>query len=119
MKIEKICFDDWDVAITYYIGQNAKDNFAVIDQGMEDDLWFHAKNVSSCHVVAILPPSEFVLEEKEKRRIIRQGAELCKLHTAKLASLHNVPIMYTEIRNVTKTKTHGLVMTKDSKVIIC
>ena len=118
MKTENVYFEEYDLEITYLIGQNARDNFAVIDQGFNDDLWFHAKNESSCHVVALLPIA-FPICEKEKKMIIRKGCELCKLHTHKLSSLHNIQMMYTEIRNVTKTKTPGLVLTKDSKIMIC
>jgi len=119
MKTEKIYFDRLDKEITYFIGQNARDNVTVIDHGFEDDLWFHAKSESSCHVVCLLPdPDVFTLEEREKKMLIKKGAELCKQHTHKLSSLHNVPIMYTELRNITKTKTAGLVLTKNTKTII-
>lgn len=119
MKTEMVYFNSLDKEITYYIGQNSRDNNSVIDQGFEDDLWFHAKSDSSCHVVCLLPdPAIFDLEEREMRMIIKKGAELCKQNTHKLSGLHNVPIMYTELRNITKTKTAGLVLTKNTKTII-
>ena len=108
MKTESVFIPELNRNINYLIGQNAKDNFAVIDEGFEDDLWFHAKLFSSCHVVCLLP-NEIELTEKEKKGVIRKGAELCKEHTNKLKLIEKVAINYTEIKNVTKTKTPGLV----------
>jgi predicted ribosome quality control (RQC) complex YloA/Tae2 family protein len=115
MKKEVIDFEDFE--ITYYIGQNSKDNFAVIDKGFEDDLWFHSKSESSCHVVALLP-TDLTLEKKELDMIIKKGATLCKMHTNKISNLNNVPIIYTEIKNITKTKQNGTVLTKNTKTIV-
>ena len=117
MKTESVFITELDRNINYLIGQNARDNFAVIDEGVEDDLWFHAKLFSSCHVVCLLP-DEIKLTEKEKKYVIRKGAELCKEHTNKLKDIERVSIIYTEIKNVVKTKTPGLVNTKEYKSII-
>ena len=51
------------------------------------------------------------LTEKEKKWVIQKGAELCKEHTNKLKDIEKVAFVYTEIKNVTKTKTPGLVNT--------
>jgi predicted ribosome quality control (RQC) complex YloA/Tae2 family protein len=115
MKKEVIDFEDFE--ITYYIGQNSKENFDVIDKGFEDDLWFHSKNESSCHVVALLP-TDLTLEKEEINMIIKEGATLCKMHTNKISNLKNIPIIYTEIKNITKTKEKGKVLTKNTKTII-
>ena len=117
MKTETIFILELNYNISYLIGQNARDNFAVIDKGFEDDIWFHAKNISSCHVVCLLP-NEIELTEKEKKTVIKKGAELCKQNTNKLSALHNVAIVYTEIKNVIKTKTPGLVNMKTYKTIV-
>ena len=49
MIIKKINISDKE--ITYLIGKNAQDNFDIIDQSNENDIWFHAENISSCHVI--------------------------------------------------------------------
>lgn len=115
MKKEIIDFEDFE--ITFLIGQNAKDNFDVIDKADKDDIWFHSKGVSSCHVVALLP-KDLTLEKKELNQIIKEGALLCKMSTNKISNLNNVPIIYTEIKNVTKTKEKGTVLTKNTKIIV-
>ena len=50
------------------------------------------------------------------KKIAKQGAILCKKHS-KYASYTNIPIVYTKIQNVKKTKILGSVITKDTKII--
>ena len=112
MKEETVYFDN--IAIVYYIGTNAEDNFAVIDKGGPDDFWFHAKDVSSCHVVANLP------DGIDKKRFVKCGALLCKQNTNKLKNFDKVEIIYTTLNNVVKTDIPGLVNINGStKIIIC
>ena len=116
MKTETIFIQALDREILFYIGKNQKENFAVIDMGSEQDLWFHAKDESSCHVVCELPDD---INKKELQSIIKTGALLCKINTNKLKSLSNVVITYTQIKNITKTKTPGCVLTQNTKTIVC
>ena len=39
----------------YIVGQHANDNFEIIDNSKEDDIWFHINNEPSGHVIAIIP----------------------------------------------------------------
>jgi predicted ribosome quality control (RQC) complex YloA/Tae2 family protein len=117
MKLEEVYFDSLERNITFYIGKSAKDNFQVIDKGEPDDLWFHAKKESSCHVIACIASLKD-LEEDELKEIIKKGALLCKENTFKLASLHNITIMYTLLKNVKKTKTLGSVIVEKEKSIV-
>lgn len=114
MKEITVYFDNIVDDVVYYIGTSAQDNFDVIDKGRPDDIWFHAKDVSSCHVVAQVP--DFI-EKQGLRTIIKRGARLCKEHTAKLKNHDNTEIIYTRVKNVTKTETIGCVTTKHTKTI--
>jgi predicted ribosome quality control (RQC) complex YloA/Tae2 family protein len=116
MKTEIIYIDALKKEFTFYIGKNQNDNFEVIDKCTSSDLWFHANNVSSCHVVCII---QDLLYKKDLKYIIKVGALLCKNNTSKLKSLKNVEIMYTSINNVTKTALPGCVITQNTKTIIC
>mgnify|MGYP001024478458 CR=1 FL=1 len=118
MKTEIINFYENEILkeCTYYIGENQNENFDVIDKGGVDDLWFHASNKSSCHVVAILP--DFKLSKKLKQLIIKKGAILCKINTNSLKSLNNVKVTYTKIKNVIKTTIPGTVNIIEEKLII-
>jgi len=100
--------------ITFYIGQNQNENFDVIDTGKPTDLWFHSNNISSCHVVAIIP--EYI-EKKELKYIIKMGALLCKSNTNKLKSIANVEIVYSQIQNLVKTSVPGCVSILNKKII--
>lgn len=116
MKTEHIYIDKLKDTITFYVGTNAKDNFDVIDMGSDNDLWFHANNESSSHVIALIPSN---LDKKELKSIVKMGAQLCKKYTSKLSSLINVEIIYTQLKNVTKTRVIGCVLTLNTKSIKC
>jgi predicted ribosome quality control (RQC) complex YloA/Tae2 family protein len=117
MKTETIFVQPLKREVTFYIGKTQSENFDTIDKGSENDLWFHAKDVSSCHVVCEVPDD--ITKKKELAYIIKIGAMLCKEHTNKLKSERNVEIIYTQIKNVTKTAVAGCVMTQNTKTIIC
>lgn len=116
MKEFVVWFDNIDEDIIFYVGENATDNFKVIDSGNPTDLWFHAKENSSCHVVACIPSK---IDKRELKTIIKRGALLCKQNTNKLANIREVEIMYTQLQNITKTKTPGLVTVSCSKTVVC
>ena len=116
MKTETIFINKIKESITFYIGKNAKDNFDVIDMGANDDIWFHAKDESSCHVIAILPDN---IDKPGIKSIIKIGAQLCKQNTKKISSLTNVEIIYTQVKNVTKTNVLGAVTVLHTKSIKC
>jgi predicted ribosome quality control (RQC) complex YloA/Tae2 family protein len=116
MKTETILIQAIKREITFHIGKNKNENFEVIDNATNDDLWFHAKDIASCHVVCELPDD---INKKELSYIIKVGALLCKNNTNKLTSLKNVEIIYTKIKNVIKTSIPGCVITQNTKTVVC
>jgi predicted ribosome quality control (RQC) complex YloA/Tae2 family protein len=117
MKTQVIYFGNIKKEITYLIGENAADNFVVIDAAdPATDIWFHAQDGSSCHVVAKIPDQ---LNKKELMTICKKGGLLCKLNTSKLKKQSNVEIIYTKICNITKTNIDGLVHTINTKTLTC
>ena len=114
MKTKVLFVQGVNREITFYIGENQNENFDVIDLGKQHDIWFHANNISSCHVVAILPED---IEKKDLRYIIKIGALLCKSNTNKLKLLRNVEITYSQLKNVVKTTIPGCVEVLNKKVI--
>jgi hypothetical protein len=116
MKTEVLFLQGLNRDITFYIGQNKNENFDVIDKGTPNDLWFHANETSSCHIVAIIPKD---ISNKEQKYIIKAGALLCKKYTNKLKALREIEIIYTQIKNIEKTQISGCVKTiNDKKIII-
>ncbi len=116
MKIERFYFDYIGEEIIYYIGKNEKDNFRIIDMASEDDIWFHANDVPSCHVIMKMPESESI-DKKHLKVLIKKGALLCKQNTNKLVNESKVEFCYTSIKNVSKTEKMGCVDTKNTKTI--
>jgi len=114
MKTENLFLQGLNREITFYIGQNKNDNFDVIDKGGPYDLWFHANEISSCHVLAIVPKD---ISNKERKYIIKAGAMLCKKYTNKIRTLPEIEIIYTEIRNIEKTEYIGCVKIMNQKKI--
>ena len=99
MKTETRMIQGLGREITFHIGKNQNENFDVIDKGTPHDLWFHAKGVSSCHVVCEVPPG---IQKKELSYIIKMGSLLCKQNTNKLKSEKHVEFIYTQCKNVEK-----------------
>jgi predicted ribosome quality control (RQC) complex YloA/Tae2 family protein len=114
-EIFNLCENEVIKVFTFYIGENQNENFDVIDKGSPDDLWFHALNKSSCHVIAV--SSHHKLSKKEKKLLITKGSLLCKKNTNSIKSLNDVKIIYTKIKNITKTKVPGTVNIIEQKLI--
>ena len=115
MKTESILITSLKREVVYHIGKDKTDNFKVIDLGNENDLWFHAENESSCHVVCEVPDD---IDKSDMRYIIKVGCLLCKNNTNKLKSQKNISIIYTQIKNITKTNVEGCVQTTNTKTLI-
>jgi len=98
MKIEIIFIHGLNKEITFWIGTSKKDNDNMIDKASQNDIWFHANNVSSCHVLCRIP-IEF--DKTEMKYIINMGALLCKKHTNKLKGISNLEIIYCQVKNIT------------------
>ena len=106
MKMQSIYIDRLKRDIEFIIGENARDNFLVIDQGSSEDYWFHINNESSCHVIARVPDG---LDRKQRGYIIRKGAEVCKMNS-KFRSVKGIEIVYAKIKNIEKTDIPGKVI---------
>ena len=115
MKFEDIFFTQIGRNITFSVGNNASENFSVIDGSKENDIWFHVKDYSSCHVVASIP-EDLKLTKKNLKYIIKQGAVLCKKYS-KYSNVKDLAIIYTTMNNVQKTEVIGSVLTSNIKTI--
>lgn len=114
-KMKQIFIPSLNQEISYSVGKNEKDNFNIIDNSHEKDIWFHLDNTSSCHVVAHVSNFE-KLDKKQLRQIVTQGAVLCKSNS-KSKSEKNIVVNYTFIKNITKTDTPGAIITSNIKSI--
>lgn len=93
------------------VGEDAGENFVLIDTSQKNDIWLHLDEHPSPHVV---------IETRNKKvcdETIYYAGELCKEHS-KLKDEENIRVIYTEIKYVTKTKKLGSVITRNTRRII-
>lgn len=100
------------IQVEYLKGDNQDDNDKIIDYSKNTgnrDIWFHIKDTPSSHIVALMPNSAS-LPISTLNDIITKGCMLYFEYNAeKYKNTKTLDIMYTEIQNVSKTKTKGLV----------
>lgn len=125
MKKIDFHFESFNMTIEYIIGQNASENFKIIDDAMNDQqddakndannnyMWFHIDGYPSCHVLCNIPNN---LSKKDFLKVIKRGALCCKEHS-KYKSEKSVSVIYTYLKNVTKTDVIGTVITSNTKSI--
>jgi predicted ribosome quality control (RQC) complex YloA/Tae2 family protein len=116
MKTELYKVVNLEMPVEYLIGKSAQDNFDCIDIGAPDDIWFHIKDVPSCHVIAKIS-EQSKLDKKITQTIVKHGALLCK-QNSKYKSSSNVEIIYTKLSNVTKSEPVGSVIAENTKTIM-
>ena len=103
---------------TIRVGQNAKENWNLIDNSEPFDLWFHLDNHPSSHVI-ISQDLNYGLNHDifYPNQIISLAADYCKSYSKKkLAS--KVKVVYTKVENLTKGKDVGSVFVSEEKYII-
>ena len=82
------------------IGENARENWSLIDASEEEWWWFHLKSFPSSHVV--LQTKEPTDEE------LIAAATWCK-DTTKYRNLKNLKVSYCQIKNIKKAEKLGSV----------
>lgn len=91
-----------------WIGQNAEDNWKILEQAEDGYYFFHLSSFPSCYVIlATTEPSQ---EE------IQKSAEACKRNT-KYRNMKNVHVDYTKISNVEKGDDLGEVLYKSLRKV--
>lgn len=93
------------------IGENARDNWDLIDISSQKDIWFHVSGHPSCHVVLCTDDVQ-----KPNKSAIKYCAGLCK-EGSKLKYNKSLKIMYTYIKNVRKADKPGSVHTSNMTII--
>lgn len=106
-------FSNIPMSIQFSVGCNSRENTHLIDLAKHTDLWFHAQDHPSCHVIAYVP--NIKLTKKQTMTIVKMGCMLCKQHTNKLKHEKKIEFSYTQIKNITKSETEGTVFTSNLK----
>ena len=92
------------IDLDIYVGQNAKENWTLIDNANKDDIWYHLQSLPSPHVVC----------NNEKKKY--QCALLCKQYS-KYKSFKNIKVIYTPINNLIKGSEIGSVYFKSKRKV--
>jgi len=108
MKEEKITDRNLDIELTYWIGENAQDNWDIIDKANPKDIWFHLAGESSSHIILRLPKK--IRRQQLSKQTLFHCANICKEHS-KFASFKK-KVVYTEIFNLSKGEKPGSVFTR-------
>ena len=104
-----------DIFYKISVGKNKNENWNILDNASENDIWFHINNLPSCHVILHIPDKN--IKDKIDNRVIKYVAEICK-ENSKYKNFKKIIIIYTKVKNVKKTKEIGCVITKLTKKII-
>jgi predicted ribosome quality control (RQC) complex YloA/Tae2 family protein len=114
MIIEKVYDSLNSEELDIHIGKNAQENWDLIDNSDENDMWFHLADHPSPHVIL---KSHF-MKNKISSKTIAFCATKCK-ENSKMKNLNKITVIYTEIKNVSKADKVGAVFTKKiSKVVV-
>lgn len=97
---------------TIIIGKNKNDNFAIIDESVETDIWFHVENEPSCHVILKNTGKTHDIP----KQVIKRCAYLCKINS-KAKTQKKSTVIYTTINNVIKTEIPGQVTVTNVKSV--
>jgi predicted ribosome quality control (RQC) complex YloA/Tae2 family protein len=117
MKIISRFINSIGIYINFIIGENAQENHDIIDNAEKNDIWFHISDNPSAHVISKIPEN-FDIKKNELKKIIKQGALICKEYS-KYNKDKNVNIYYTKIKNVVKDEQPGAVtLTAIKKIMI-
>ena len=121
MKTEILFIQPLNLEVEFIIGRCQEENHKVIDLGLEDDIWFHANQISSCHVIALISKCEnqnnIKFNKKDLRYIMKQGAILCKKYTNSAKNEKIFEVVYTELKYIEKTNIPGQVIPHKMKYI--
>jgi predicted ribosome quality control (RQC) complex YloA/Tae2 family protein len=101
---------------TIKVGENAQENWDIIGEAGNSDIWFHVDKFPSCHVILETDSTQL---KKLHRSVIRYCADLCK-EGSKQKNCKKLSIIYTEVRNVTINKKGevGSVFTRKTHNIV-
>lgn len=117
MKEEFIVDNKIEKEMIYWIGENAQDNWDIIDKSDQKDIWFHLSNHPSAHI--ILRMNGIPLKKISKRTLIHCAVQ-CKKHSkfSDISNKQKIYVIYTEIKNVSKADKPGAVYTKKENYLL-
>lgn len=113
MKTLTIFDTNLDTELEIYLGENAKDNWDILDKSSQNDIWFHLENHPSPHVILKIPDNG----KNINKQTILYCAMICK-ENSKFSGHKKISVIYTEKKNVSKGQDVGSVYTKKTNKVV-
>ncbi|KAF2829429.1 DUF814-domain-containing protein [Ophiobolus disseminans] len=100
-----------------YVGKDKVENEDLISHGWDEDVWFHADNLSSAHIYVRLPEGEDW--ESMTKELLVDCAQLTKANSIEGNKKDNVTVVYTPWSNLKKdgSMATGQVGFKDQRKV--
>lgn len=111
-KLEK------ELLVTY--GENAQDNWDILDKSNPQDIWFHLEGHPSSHIILSLPEEKKSKLNKLKinKKTIYFCASLCK-SKSKFSNYSKISVIYTQCQYVKKGTIPGQVLAnRVTKIVV-
>jgi predicted ribosome quality control (RQC) complex YloA/Tae2 family protein len=95
------------------IGQNAKENWCILEKSNQSDIFFHLTHYPSCYVI-------LETEDEKIENDIKENCALLCVENTKYKNIRNISVDYTEVSNVKKGEIVGEIEYKKKvkKIII-
>lgn len=97
---------DDKTVINYRLGTNAKENHQLIDEADDEDWWFHLESEPSGHCIV----ERIEIDNSD----VIFASQIVKDNSSR-KNKKSAPIIYTQIKNIKKTKNPGEVKILDLK----
>lgn len=101
-----------------YVGENSKDNFIIISNANQNDVWFHLDKFSSPHVILHFIKRKYKDLNKIPKIMVNEALTECKNQSRFRNINKKIGFIYTFVKNIKKTKEIGTVITKNEKYIM-
>jgi predicted ribosome quality control (RQC) complex YloA/Tae2 family protein len=86
-----------------HYGRNAKENWAILDNAEDDDIWFHINDFPSAHIILEVKNMDSMSDD-----IYEYCCKLCIERTSKVKSMKGkIKVIYTKRSNLEKGKVVG------------
>ena len=103
--------------VLFLVGDNAQDNFRIIDNAQPDDFWYHCNNFPSCHIISKIPQELEINKKgnkKIKNQILKKGCLLIKENTNSLKKCKEpLEIIVSKIKDLEKLTQIGSIVCKN------
>ena len=108
--------------VEFYMGENAKDNWDLLDKSVEINnnyIWFHLNSFSSPYVIMYSTIEELKMKYTESKiqEFLNYGAKLCK-ENSKYNFLNDAKILYLPLKKLKKGNKLGEVITSGKRTTI-